>query len=220
MTDARVREALSPAGLRWITELRVPKIRKLLGGGDLQLSLFDKRDLAEISAPELYPGDRLIVCRNPLLAAERARKREALLAATEAKLDLVVRATTRGNRPLRGEKNIAVRADRALRAHKVGKHFTTTTTDDGFSWERDEEKIAAEAALDGIYVIRTNVPATRSSGPKTRSGPKRASAGSSVPSAASRLNFIVLCPVRGPRRRLGFVEFATSAAGWLRCRPA
>ena len=159
LTDARVREDLSPAGLRWITALRAPKIRKLAAGGDLQLSVFDERDLAEISAPELYPGERLIVCRNPLLAAERARKREALLAATEAKLDLVVRATKRENRPLRGEKNIAVRADRALRAHKVGKHFTTTASEDGFSWERDEEKIAAEAALDGIYVIRTNVAA-------------------------------------------------------------
>ena len=125
----------------------------------MQLSVFDERDLAEISAPELYPGERLVVCRNPLLAAERARKREALLQATEAKLDLVVRATKRENRPLRGEKNIAVRADRALRAHKVGKHFMTTATDDGFSHERDEEKIAEEAALDGIYVIRTNVPA-------------------------------------------------------------
>ena len=159
LTDARVREDVEPAGLRWITALRAPKIRKLVSGGDLQLSIFDTQDLAEISAPELYPGERLIVCRNPLLAAERARKREALLAATEAKLDLVVRATKRENRPLRGEKNIAVRADRALRAHKVGKHFTTTASDDGFSWERDEEKIAAEAALDGIYVIRTNVAA-------------------------------------------------------------
>ena len=159
LTDARIREDLAPAGLRWITALRAPKIRKLLEGGDLQLSLFDERDLAEITAPKLYPGERLIVCRNPLLAAERARKREALLAATEDKLDLVVRATTRENRPLRGRDNIAVRADRALRAHKVGKHFTTTATEDGFSYERDEEKIAAEAALDGIYVIRTNVSA-------------------------------------------------------------
>ena len=160
LTDARIREDLSPAGLRWITALRAPKIRKLLEGGDLQLSLFDERDLAEISAPGLRPGERLIVCRNPLLAAERARKREALMAATEAKLDLVVRATTRENQPLRGAKNIAVRADRALRAHKVGKHFTTTATEDGLSWARDERRIAAEAALDGIYVIRTNVPAT------------------------------------------------------------
>ena len=159
LTKARIREDLEPAGLRWITALRAPAIRTLVSGGDLQLSLFDEQNLAEISAPELYPGERLIVCRNPLLAAERARKREALLAATEDKLDLVVRATKRGNRPLQGKDNIAVRADRALRSHKVGKHFTTTGTEDGFSYERDEEKIAAEAALDGIYVIRTNVSA-------------------------------------------------------------
>jgi len=160
LTKARIRDDLSPAGLRWITALRAPAIRKLVSGGDLQLSLFDEQDLAEITAPKLYPGERLIVCRNPLLAAERARKREALLAATEAKLDLVVQATKRENRPLRGEKNIAVRADRALRAHKVGKHFTTTATDDGFSYERNDGRIAEEAALDGIYVIRTNVPAS------------------------------------------------------------
>ena len=155
LTKARIREDLSPAGLRWITALRAPAIRKLVSGGDLQLSLFDEQDLAEISAPELYPGERLVVCRNPLLAAERARKREALL----DRLDLVVRATTRERRPLRGKDSIAVRADRALRSHKVGKHFTTTATEDGFSYERDEERIAAEAALDGIYVIRTNVSA-------------------------------------------------------------
>ena len=159
LTNARIREDLGPAGLRWITALRAPAIRKLVSGGDLQLSIFDERDLAEISAPELYPGERLVVCRNPLLAAERARKREALLAATQAKLDLVVQATKRENRPLQGTKSIAVRADRALRAHKVAKHFTTTVTDDGFSYERDEARIAEEAALDGIYLIRTNVPA-------------------------------------------------------------
>ena len=159
LTDARIREDVEPAGLRWITALRAPAIRKLASGGDLQLSIFDTQDLAEISAPKLYPDERLVVCRNPLLAAERARKREALLAATEAKLELVVRATTRENRPLRGTKDIAVRADRALRAHKVGKHFTTTASEDGFSYERDEARIAAEAALDGIYVIRTNVAA-------------------------------------------------------------
>ena len=159
LTNARIREDLGPAGLRWITALRAPAIRKLVSGGDLQLSIFDERDLAEISAPELYPGERLVVCRNPLLAAERARKREALLAATQAKLDLVVQATKRENRPLQGTKSIAVRADRALRAHNVAKHFTTTVTDDGFSYERDEARIAEEAALDGIYLIRTNVPA-------------------------------------------------------------
>ena len=159
LTDARIRDDLSPAGLRWITALRAPKIRKLVSGGDLQMSIFDERNLAEISAPELYPGERLVVCRNPLLAAERARKREELLQATEAKLDLVVRAVKRDNRPLRGADNIAVRADRALRSHKVAKHFVITATDDAFSYERDEEKIAGEAALDGIYVIRTNVSA-------------------------------------------------------------
>ena len=186
LTDARIREDVEPAGLRWITALRAPAIRKLASGGDLQLSIFDTQDLAEISAPKLYPDERLVVCRNPLLAAERARKREALLAATEAKLELVVRATTRENRPLRGTKDIAVRADRALRAHKVGKHFTTTVTEDGFSYERDEARIAEETALDGIYVIRTNVPAKRDRRPRRRSGPTRASAGSSAPSAASR----------------------------------
>ncbi len=159
LTDARIREDLGPAGLRWITSLRAPAIRRLASGGDLQLSIFDEQDLAEVSAPELYPGERLVVCRNPLLAAERARKREALLAATEVKLEQVVRATQRDNRPLRGEKRIAVRADRALRARKVGKHFKTTVTGDGFSYERDEERIAEESALGGIYVIRTNVPA-------------------------------------------------------------
>ncbi len=159
LTGARIRDDLSPAGLRWITALRAPKTAKLVSGGDLQMSILDERNLAEISAPGLYPGERLIVCRNPLLAAERARKREELLQATEAKLDLVVRAVKRDNRPLRGADNIAVRADRALCSHKVAKHFTTTATDDGFSYERDEEKIAGEAALDGICVIRTNVGA-------------------------------------------------------------
>ncbi len=124
LTDARIREDLGPAGLRWITSLRAPAIRRLASGGDLQLSIFDERDLAEVSAPELCPGERPVVCRNPLLAAERARKREALLAATEVKLEQVVRATQRDNRPL-----------------------------------RDEQRIAEESALDGICVIRTNVPA-------------------------------------------------------------
>ncbi len=94
-TDARIREDLGPAGLRWITSLRAPAIRGLASGGDLQLSIFDKRDLAEISAPEIFPGERLIVCRNPLLAAERARKREALLAATEVRGATASASTTR-----------------------------------------------------------------------------------------------------------------------------
>ena len=159
LTNARIREEVRPAGLGWITALRAPAIRKLVDGGTLQLSLFDEQDLAEITAPELYPGERLVVCRNPLLAAKRARKRLDLLAATEGELDKVVAATRREQRPLRGKDMIAVRADRALRRYKVGKHFDTESTDDSFSYARNEGRIAEEAALDGIYVIRTNVPA-------------------------------------------------------------
>ena len=158
LTDARIREEARPAGLAWITALRAPAIRKLVDSGDLQLSLFDEQDLAEITSPE-FPGERLVVCRNPLLAAERTRKRLKLLAATEAELDKVLAATLREQRPLRGKDKIAVRADRALRRYKVGKHFDTECTDDTFSWAHNEGRIADEAALDGIYVIRTNVAA-------------------------------------------------------------
>ena len=158
LTDARIREEVRPAGLGWITALRAPAIRKLVGG-DLQLSLFDERNLAEITAPELHPGERLVVCRNPLLAAERKRKRLELLDATETELEKVAAATRRERRPLRGRDRIAVRADRALRRYKVGKHFEVECTGDSFSWARNEGRIAEEAALDGIHVIRTNVPA-------------------------------------------------------------
>ncbi len=158
-TGARIREEVRPAGFDRITALRAPQIRALVDGGDLQLSLFDERDLAEISAPESYPGERLVVCRNPLLAAKRARKRQELLAATEVELDKVVAAVCRDGQPLRGRDKIAVRADRALRRYKVGKHFDVECTDDSFSWARNEGRIAKEAALDGIYIIRTDVPA-------------------------------------------------------------
>ena len=159
MTGARIREELRPAGLGWITALRADAIRKLADGGDLQLSLFDERDLAEIESSD-YPWERLVVCRNPLLAAERARKREELREATERELEKVAAATRRERNPLTEREKIAVRADRALRSRKVGKHFDTEVADDGrFAYARNEERIAAEAALDGIYVIRTNVPA-------------------------------------------------------------
>ena len=121
----------------------------------MQMSLFDEQDLAEITAPDLYPGERLVVCRNPLLAAKRAHKRQGLLAATEHELDKVVAATRREKRPLRGKDKIAVRADRALRRYKVGKHFDIECTDDTFFWARNEKRVAEEAALDGIYIIRT-----------------------------------------------------------------
>lgn len=157
LTSARIREEVKPAGLDWVTALRAPEVQKLAAAGCLQMSLFDEQDLAEIEAPALYPGERLVVCRNPLLAEERARKRRALLDVTEAKLEQVAQAVRRERRPLRGKDQIAVRADRALRSRKVGKHFRIRVTDDSFSYARDEARIAREAALDGVYVLRTSV---------------------------------------------------------------
>jgi len=159
LTEARIREELRPIeGLAWITALRAPAIRKLVEGGALQLSLFDEQDLAEITSPE-YPGERLIVCRNPLLAQERARKREDLLRATERELAKIAAATTRPRRPLRGQTPIALRVGRVLGRFKMRKHFRIEITDSTFHFERDAGRLAQEAALDGIYVIRTSVPA-------------------------------------------------------------
>ncbi len=161
ITSARIREDLRPvAGIEWITALRAPAIQKLRDSGSLQLGLFDERDLAEISDPA-YPGERLIVCKNPLLATERARKRQALLASTAAELAKVVAATTRAQRPLRGKDKIGVRVGRVVGRYHVAKHFRLEIADDRFSYERNPESIAQEAALDGIYVIRTSVPADR-----------------------------------------------------------
>ena len=158
ITDARIREEFrTRPGLGWITALRAPAIRKLVAGGALQLGLFDERDLAEITGPQ-YPGERLIVCRNPLLAAERARKRDELLAATGRELEKVAAATRRAQRPLRGKEKIGLRVGRVLGRFKMAKHFRLQIEDTGLGYERDAERIAGEAALDGIYVIRTNVP--------------------------------------------------------------
>ncbi len=162
ITDARITDDLrgadDPAGLEWITALRAPAIRVLVEEGDLQLSLFDTQDLGELTS-DAYPGERLIACRNPLLATERARKRMELLAATERDLAVIVTATERERRPLCGRDQIGVRVGRVLGRFKMAKHFTYTITDTGFTFARDAARIAAEAALDGIYVIRTNVPA-------------------------------------------------------------
>jgi transposase len=160
ITEARIRKELSPVeGLYWISALRGSAIRDLARKGDIQLSLFDQRDLVEITSPD-YPGERLICCRNPLLAAERARKREELLQATEKELNKIVAATQRKRRRLKGKEKIGLCAGRVLYCYKVGKHFKLEITDEGFSYQRASEKIAAEAALDGIYVIRTSVPAS------------------------------------------------------------
>jgi len=159
ITEARIREDLRGVeGLDWITALRAPQIRELVDHGALQLSLFDERDLAEITSDE-YPGERLIACRNPRLAEERARKREELLQATEQKLDPIVAATQRAQRPLRGAAAIGLRVGKVLGRFKMAKHLRLHITDEAFHYERDEAHIAAEAALDGIYVIRTSVAA-------------------------------------------------------------
>src|SRR6266487_3111714 len=156
LTAARLREDIAPANLDWITALRAPQVKKLVRGGDLQLTLFDTQDLAEITSPD-FPGERLIACMNPFLEAERARKRESLLAATEADLAKIAAACTRARAPLRGRDKIAVRVDRVLRRRKVARHFTTEITDDSIGYARDQDSIAAEAKLDGIYVLRTSV---------------------------------------------------------------
>ena len=158
ITDARIREDLQRIeGLDWITALRAPALRKLLAEGSLQPSLFDERDLAEITSP-LYPHERLVVCHNPLLADERRRKRQDLLAATERDLAKVAAAVERPRGPLRGADKIALRVGKVLDRFKVGKHFRIEITDTSFGCARDEEKIAAEAALDGFYVVRSSLP--------------------------------------------------------------
>ena len=157
LTAARIREDLQDVdGLRWITTLRAPTIRKLLRAGVVTPSLFDERDLAEVTS-EAFPGERLIVCRNPLLAAERQRKRQELLAATEEVLAPIAAATQRKNRPLQGAAAIGLRVGKVINRYKMAKHFITTITDEAFTFRRDEEKIATEQALDGLYIVRSNV---------------------------------------------------------------
>lgn len=157
ITEARIREELKPVqGLDWVTALRAPTIRQLVEAGEIQLSLFDERDRAEIQSSE-YPDERLIVCRNPFLAEERAQTREALLQATEHELDKIVAATGRTKRRLKGQDRSGRRVGKVLNRFKVGKHFILTITEESFSYQRDAVRIAEEAALDGIYVIRTSV---------------------------------------------------------------
>jgi hypothetical protein len=147
----------------WITALRAPAIKKLMADdGPLQLSLFDEQDLAEITSPD-YPGERLVACRNPVLAADRARKREELLAATE-KLLAPVTARVRAGR-LAGAAAIGVEVGKVISKYKTGKHFTVTITGNALTVERRQAQIDAEAALDGFYVLRTPIPASQLDGP-------------------------------------------------------
>jgi len=160
ITSARIRDDFDAAsGLDWITALRAPQIQQLVQGGTLQLSLFDQRDLAEISDPA-YPGERLIACRNPLMAAQRARTRNELLAASERKLNEIAAATQRARNPLRGKARIALRVGSVLGRYKMRKHFRLSIEETSFACARDDASITREAALDGIYVVRTSVAAT------------------------------------------------------------
>jgi transposase len=158
LTSARIEQDLKPAGLDWITALRSTQIRRLVDSGVLQLSLFDQQDLAEIAHPD-YAGERLIACRNPLLAEERARKRQELLEATEKRLQQLVFATQRKQRPLRGKEKIGIAVGKVLGRYKMAKYFELTIEEQSLSYARIPESIAQEAALDGIYVLRTSVAA-------------------------------------------------------------
>jgi transposase len=157
ITQARITEDLRPAGLDWITALRAPDIKELLASGTLQLSLFDDRDMASITSPD-FPGERLVVCRNADLAAERKRKRQELLDATERDLRRIKAAVERKRDPLRGEAEIALRVGAVIGQHKMAKHFTLDIADASFSFARKQDQIAAEAATDGLYVVRTSLP--------------------------------------------------------------
>jgi hypothetical protein len=157
ITRARIEEDLIPAGLDFITALRAPAIRALAeDGGPLQLTLFDQRDLVEIESPD-YPGQRLVACRNPALAEERARKRSELLAATERDLKAIQERVRRARRPLRGEAQIGAAIGAVLNRRKMAKHFEWTASDNDFSFTRNQAAIDAEARLDGIYVLHTGL---------------------------------------------------------------
>ena len=158
ITEARIRENFKGTeGLDWITALRGPQIKELVQAGSIQLSLFDTCDMAEVTDPD-YPGERLIVCHNPLLEAQRARKRQELLLATEKELEKVARATSREKRRLKGKDKIGLRVGKVLGRFKMAKHFQIEIEEESFTYRRDETSVKEEAALDGIYVIRTSVP--------------------------------------------------------------
>jgi hypothetical protein len=159
LTSARIEQVLKPQGMDWISSLRAPQIAQLAAEvGPFQPSLFDERNLIEVSS-EHFPGERLVVCRNPLLAGERARKRGELLAATEADLGKIAAATQRARQPLRGEQAIALRVGRVIDRFNVAKHFELTITETSFAFRRKADSIASETALDGLYVIRTSLSA-------------------------------------------------------------
>jgi Transposase DDE domain len=160
ITEARISEDLRPAGLDWITALRAPAIQALVASGRLQMTLFDERNMASITSPD-YPNERLIVCRNPDLAAERQRKRIELLDATARDLARIQAAVSRQRNPLRGSAEIALKVGAVLDQHKMAKHFALDIADASFHFTRQQDVIDAEAATDGLYVVRTSLEANR-----------------------------------------------------------
>ena len=159
ITNTRILAEFQPIeGLGWITALRTPQIRKLVEQEAVQLSLFDETDLVEFSCSD-YPGERLVACRNPMLAQEKSLTRVALLQATEQELHKIVIATSRDKRALKCADQIGLRVGRVLNSKGVGKYFNISITDESFSYSRNEAVITADATLDGVYIIRTSVPA-------------------------------------------------------------
>lgn len=157
LTSARIREELAPQdGLDWISALKAPSIRKIMKDQQIERSLFDRQDMAEITHPD-FPGERLIVCHNPLLEQKREKTRQDLLAATEKQLEKIKNAVLRKRKPLRSVKEIGLAVGKIINKYKVAKHFKLTITEDFISWQRKAEAIESEARLDGFYIIRTSV---------------------------------------------------------------
>jgi len=165
LTQTKIDTLKQYPGLGWISALRSSQIRQLVESGSLQLSLFDQQNLAEISSPD-FPEERLVACHNPLLAAERARKRQELLAATEKQLQKIAQQVARRSRTPLLEAEIALKVGKGVNRYKMAKHFTFTIADGQFQWARNQALIQQEAELDGIYVIRTSEPPKRYSAPE------------------------------------------------------
>ena len=159
LTQTQIDKLREQPGLGWLSALRSESIRKLVDQGCLDRSLFDQRNLAEIISPD-FPGERLVACFNPLLADRRRRKREELLAATEKQFTRIAAQVARRTKKPLSKAEIGVKAGQVLNRHKVGKHFTLSIDEGSFHWQRKQVAIDAEAALDGIYVIRSSEPAT------------------------------------------------------------
>lgn len=156
LTKARITEELAGSGLDWVTALKAPSIKALVAKDVLQPSLFDDADLGEIVSED-YPGERLVVCKNPYLAKKRELKREDLLVATEREFAKIQTACARTKKPLKGKAEIGLRVGKIIGRYKMAKHFVIDITDNSFSFAKNEEHITQEAALDGFYVLRTNV---------------------------------------------------------------